>query len=276
MRASGKSIRQIAVELNVSIASVSTWTRDVDRPAPDEVRAEPEPPADLTPFRTCSRCGETLPASAFNRRANDRQWWCRECFRAYFRARGERHLAQVKTAKRRRRDEAHSLVQRYLESHSCTDCGLADPDVLEFDHLRDKRAAVSWLRATATAGPAILEEISKCEVVCTNCHRRRTARRSGWWRTNPNAPPPPTLLPNEVRNLRHIFAVLQATGCVDCDERDLVVLDFDHVGEKTGNVTHLARRGASLARLKAEIGQCEVRCANCHRRRTRRTASRAA
>jgi hypothetical protein len=26
---------------------------------------------------------------------------------------------------------------------------------------------------------AVLDEIEKCEVVCANCHRRRTARRRG-------------------------------------------------------------------------------------------------
>jgi hypothetical protein len=31
----------------------------------------------------------------------------------------------------------------------------------------------------------------------------------------------------------------------------------------------MARRGVALATLEREIGRCEVRCANCHRRRTR-------
>jgi L-lysine 2,3-aminomutase len=45
------------------------------------------------------------------------------------------------------------------------------------------------------------------------------------------------------------------------------VLDFDHVGAKTGCVVELARRGYSLRRLEKEVSQCEIRCANCHRRR---------
>lgn len=42
----------------------------------------------------------------------------------------------------------------------------------------------------------------------------------------------------------------------------------NRVGMKVANVTDLARRGCSLRRLEAEVSQCEVRCANCHRRRT--------
>ena len=267
LRREGLSLRVIARRLNVSIASVSVWVRDISRP----VSASPPPPPseepDVAAFRQCSRCEELLPASAFNRRGNDRQWWCRECFRAYFRERGERHRDQVKTAKRRRHKEARAFVRRYLETNPCVDCAESDPEVLEFDHLRDKRAAVSWLRATATGCPAIGEEISKCDVVCANCHRRRTAKRAGWWRLNPDSDPPPTVLSNEARNMRHVFAVLRSSGCVDCGEQDLVVLEFDHVGPKRRNVVQLAYRGCSLRRLDEEIRMCEIRCANCHRRR---------
>ena len=74
--------------------------------------------------------------------------------------------------------------------------------------------------------------------------------------------------PVRARNLAHIYASLAAAGCVDCGTRELLVLEFDHVGAKQRNVTELAWSEVSLARLDAEIGQCEVRCCNCHRRRT--------
>jgi len=48
-----------------------------------------------------------------------------------------------------------------------------------------------------------------------------------------------------------------------------MVLEFDHVlPGKTANVVALARRGVAEARVAEEIALCEVRCANCHRRRT--------
>jgi hypothetical protein len=53
-----------------------------------------------------------------------------------------------------------------------------DAVVLEFDHLRDKLFDVA--RSLPYRGwQSILDEIAKCEVVCANCHRRRTARRRG-------------------------------------------------------------------------------------------------
>jgi hypothetical protein len=68
----------------------------------------------------------------------------------------------------------------YLRQHPCVDCRETDPVVLQFDHTgNDKRANVSDL-LTDRAWPAVLSEIEKCDVVCANCHHRRTARRSGW------------------------------------------------------------------------------------------------
>lgn len=49
---------------------------------------------------------------------------------------------------------------------------------------------------------------------------------------------------------------------------DIVVLEFDHRGDKIDDVSAYANRGRSWALVSAEIAKCDVRCANCHRRRT--------
>src|SRR5437867_9332807 len=66
-----------------------------------------------------------------------------------------------------------------------------------------------------------------------------------------------------------IIEYLREHPCVDCGESDIVVLEFDHVGDKVADISVYAGRGRSWARVKAEIDKCEVRCANCHRRKTR-------
>ena len=274
LRAEGLSLRAIARRLDVSPSTVSVWVRDVSVPVAPEVPPPSKPVPHDELFRRCSRCEQLLPAGAFNRHDRGRrQWWCRECFKAYFRERGQTHLDQVKAGKIRRRAEARAFIDRYLKSNPCVDCGEADPAVLEFDHLRDKRAAVSWLRVNAAGRAAIAEEIAICEVVCANCHRRRTARRGRWWRLDPEREPPLSLARCEIRNARHMFAALRSSGCVDCGERDLVVLDFDHIGRKRANVSTLAYDGCSLRRLDEEMSVCQVRCANCHRRRTKVAAN---
>ena len=66
-----------------------------------------------------------------------------------------------------------------------------------------------------------------------------------------------------------LFAYFAEHPCVDCGETDPVVLQFDHVrGEKAGNVGSMVAGGYPWSRIEAEIAKCEVRCANCHWRRT--------
>ena len=117
------------------------------------------------------------------------------------------------------------------------------------------------------------EEIARCEVVCTNCHRRRTAGLGGWQRALFHCDAASAARPRVARNVAHVVGVLSHAGCVDCGERDVVVLDFDHVRGKAANVGDLVRNEVSIARIDAEIARCEVRCANCHRRRTAERAA---
>jgi hypothetical protein len=145
--------------------------------------------------------------------------------------------------------QAHVL--RYLVEHPCTDCGEHDPVVLEFDHVGEKTATIARLVSDGAELGILADEISRCEVVCVNCHRRRTARRA-----------------SAARNFAHLEAILRRSGCLDCGERDRLVLEFDHVGPKHAKVTSLAWFGCSLETIDDEIAHCEVRCANRHRRVT--------
>jgi hypothetical protein len=146
------------------------------------------------------------------------------------------------------------------------DCGEDDILVLEFDHCRgEKEDDVARLVMTGAPPDRIQREIDRCEVVCANCHRRRTATRAQTFRAT--GVPPASWTSPQHRNGVLLVEVLRAAGCCDCGERDPVVLDFDHVGDKRAGVTRLALR-ASVAGLRAEIEQCVVRCANCHRIRT--------
>lgn len=67
-----------------------------------------------------------------------------------------------------------------------------------------------------------------------------------------------------------IAQYLRSHPCLDCGERDVRTLEFDHRdrSSKTAAVAVLARGGYSLQRVRAEIDRCDVRCANCHRIRT--------
>lgn len=139
---------------------------------------------DVADVKRCSTCREIKPLAEYNRRTAapyGHQPACRACNAAYHRANWHRHMAQIKARAERRRAAARAFVIEYLREHPCVDCGEADIVVLEFDHLRDKRANVGSLIGTSEIW-RIQEEIAKCEVVCANCHRRRTAARANSYR----------------------------------------------------------------------------------------------
>jgi hypothetical protein len=135
--------------------------------------------------RRCSKCGDVkLPEDfAWHRKAlGQRQPYCRTCQskygKAHYAANRRHYIEQEAKRKRARAEKRMRFLLEYFNARPCADCGEDDPLVLEFDHLADKRFDIgaglpdrNW--------EALLEEMEKCDVVCANCHRRRTARRLG-------------------------------------------------------------------------------------------------
>ena len=136
-------------------------------------------------LRKCYRCHELKPAHEFSWRRKhkgQRDSFCKPCRKAYGRehylANKERYIAQAAAVKERLNRERTAWLVEYFKTNPCVDCSEDDPVVLEFDHLRDKSFDIGG-KLTTRPWKDILEEIKKCDVVCANCHRRRTARRRG-------------------------------------------------------------------------------------------------
>ena len=136
-------------------------------------------------FRRCGRCGEVKPVDDFawrRREKGQRDSHCRPCRSEYgkehYAANKQRYIDQAAAVKARALRERTLLLLEFFKSNPCVDCGETDPVVLEFDHLRDKSFDVSWAIHN-TRWQTVLAEMRKCEVVCANCHRRRTAKRRG-------------------------------------------------------------------------------------------------
>mgnify|MGYP001572676222 CR=1 FL=1 len=139
--------------------------------------------------KLCRRCNTTKSAKEFGTsksRPSGLQDWCRDCVKSRAKERydsaGWRKTQAWNNA---RRLNYYDRVTEYLKTHPCVDCGEADPVVLEFDH-RDpdkKKSDISKMMGKVS-WKKIEKEIRKCDVVCSNCHRKRTAAQFGWrrWR----------------------------------------------------------------------------------------------
>ena len=72
------------------------------------------------------------------------------------------------------------------------------------------------------------------------------------------------------RNRQWLIGYLRTKEWVDCGNTDIEVLQFDHRvrEEKTKMVYKFLH--SNLARLQEEVAKCDIRCANCHMKRSRR------
>jgi hypothetical protein len=72
------------------------------------------------------------------------------------------------------------------------------------------------------------------------------------------------------RNRAWLIEFLRTKECIDCGNKDIEVLQFDHRDQATKTKMVYQYLGASLARMQEEIKKCDIRCANCHIKRSRR------
>jgi hypothetical protein len=91
----------------------------------------------------------------------------------------ERERAQSRRASAAHRQRIRALIEE-AKAKPCTDCGGFFPTcVMDLDHVRGtKEFKVSEAVQAGYAYPLdrVRAEIAKCDVVCANCHRLRTAR----------------------------------------------------------------------------------------------------
>ena len=128
----------------------------------------------------CTRCNTDKDESCFgwrNKADLKRQSWCKTCFsierKIQYLSYKKRGLQRAASA--RMREKVRAFIND-AKNKPCIDCGIKYPPVcMDFDHLRDKKHNVS--RMLHLSVERVSQEISKCDVVCSNCHRIRTFNR---------------------------------------------------------------------------------------------------
>ena len=133
------------------------------------------------PNKVCIRCHKRRLIKFFVLSTKGyRHSYCKTCAAKALQEWSRTHkvrLAQyaLSTSKRNRK-----LVDA-LKAQPCVDCKrVYPPCVMDFDHLPSfkKKRKISNMMSSQFSEKAILEEVAKCDVVCSNCHRLRTTARA--------------------------------------------------------------------------------------------------
>lgn len=176
---------------------------------------------------------------------------------------------------------------RDLRRVPCLECGgTFPPHVMDFDHRdpRSKSFSVAAGRALLKSRAVLAAEIAKCDIVCGNCHRIRTAAQYARGDLEYGFKTPEILKPgvpaerhrNRWRTRRQqqmdLLERIRQLPCFDCGRTyPTCAMELDHRDPslKRGLPSQMAGR-VRMRTLLEEIAKCDIVCTNCHRDRSYR------
>ncbi len=72
--------------------------------------------------------------------------------------------------------EGKNFVDSYKKKKGCFCCGYnIHPSALDFDHINPEEKTMNVSQMLALNKDRLLAEVKKCQVLCANCHRIKTA-----------------------------------------------------------------------------------------------------
>lgn len=150
----------------------------------DSTRGKPRP---QTYCRKCSSerlkdvpCTSSDDKCAVNScaRKRRRQEWCFLHYTRWKRHQDPEKMLYASPEKGKSAAFKKQWLIEYKLTKGCADCGFkAHPAALDFDHLPGFEKRQQIRSGQSFGWVALQEEVAKCEVVCANCHRIRTADR---------------------------------------------------------------------------------------------------
>ena len=127
--------------------------------------------------KRCTVCKEEKPISEFaiKDRAKDKySSECKKCHGIYRRKHYQANRAREIERTNARRKEIVAWVEELKSKLSCISCGESHPGCIDFHHRdpEEKEMDISLAAQHGWSQERILKEIEKCDVLCSNCHRK--------------------------------------------------------------------------------------------------------
>ena len=136
-------------------------------------------------MKKCTKCKWMRPESEYckyYRNKDGLRSQCKVCDKEYDQANKEHRNKRKNRNKKLKRKELYTKLMDYIKDKPCP-CGESDFVVMEFDHrdMSSKEFNISEAMTKCYSWEKILRELEKCDPLCANCHRRKTAKDMGWY-----------------------------------------------------------------------------------------------
>lgn len=226
----------------------------------------------------CNKCGALYDSDNFYWSKAGYKSFCKKCvsinnnrnknvrkriFDKWVKQNNDKYKELCLNSKKQKLEVLNAIINE-AKNNPCLDCGLKySIKSMDFDHLGDKKYKISHFRSNAYSVETLKKELSKCDLVCANCHRLRTLKRRQFFLTNT-----PQSDQTRVRKLQEWVNNFKNKPCEICLKTfHNCQMDFDHIDPslKLKSVSELVNRRASYKRIEEEISKCRLVCANCHR-----------
>lgn len=152
-------------------------------------------------MKKCVNCKHEKSDEEFswkNKGKNKRQSWCKTCYRQkrndFYKQNKTVELPTILKYRKIKKQELRKWLWNLKKTLVCASCGEARTPTLQFHHLdpKEKDLNISQTIADGWSKLKILKEISKCKVLCANCHTMEhyNSRMGDWCSGNTAASKP--------------------------------------------------------------------------------------
>jgi len=129
-------------------------------------------------LKECNRCSKEKPISDFSVRRASPDGLCGDCKLCAVEKQKKQYRNNKKYYLDRNREIRSKNREKYRETKEgkpCAHCGGLFPQVcMDYDHIDPKTKKLCVAQMLGYSWKDIEKEISKCELICSNCHRIKT------------------------------------------------------------------------------------------------------
>ena len=140
-------------------------------------------------MKKCIDCKKELNFDSFGKVSKNKDGYsnkCKSCKREYnnnyYNNKSKLDKIDKYHKQQKRIIKNKQFIYDYLKNNPCKECGESRVVCLDFNHLENKNFGISDGVNKGYSLNKLKEEIKKCEVLCSNCHRVFTSKQLNWYK----------------------------------------------------------------------------------------------